>query len=117
MQIRIEGLAARHPAAHGVFLGLFIGKPIGVLMACGLATRFLGSPLPDQVTWRHLHGAAWLAGIGFTMSLFIGGLAFAKAPTAFEASKIAILSASLLAGGIGFGLLRRLPPVAGEASS
>ncbi len=108
--------ATRHPAAHGVFLGLLIGKPVGILLACGIATRWLGSPLPDQVTWRHLHGAAWLAGIGFTMSLFVDGLAFANAPAAFEASKIAILAASLLAGGIGFALLRSLPPVAGEAT-
>jgi len=100
-----------HPAAHGVFLGLVLGKPIGVMAATWLAAKLLRSPLPEGVTWRHVHGAAWLAGIGFTMSLFIDGLAFANAPAAFEASKVAIIAASAVAGTIGFVLLRRLPPV------
>ena len=100
-----------HPAAHGVFLGLLLGKPIGVMGATWLAAKLLGSALPDGVTWRHVHGAAWLAGIGFTMALFVDGLAFANAPAAFEASKVAIIAASALAGTIGFVLLRRLPPV------
>jgi NhaA family Na+:H+ antiporter len=108
--------ATRQPAAQGVFLGLLIGKPVGIMLACGLATRLFGSPLPDRVTWRHIHGASWLAGIGFTMSLFVSSLAFEDAPVAFASSKIATLAASLLAGGIGLGLLRRLPPVAGEAT-
>ena len=53
------------------------GKPAGVLLATWAARRAFGSPLPDRTTWRHLHGVAWLAGIGFTMSLFIAGQAFA----------------------------------------
>jgi Na+:H+ antiporter, NhaA family len=73
-----------HPAAHGVFLGLVLGKPAGVLLATWAARRAFGSPLPDRTTWRHVHGVAWLAGIGFTMSLFIDSLAFASAPSAFR---------------------------------
>jgi Na+:H+ antiporter, NhaA family len=101
-----------HPAAHGVFLGLVLGKPAGVLLATWAARRAFGSPLPDRTTWRHVHGVAWLAGIGFTMSLFIDSLAFASAPSAFAASKIAILAASLLAGVIGYFVLRGAREVA-----
>ena len=97
---------AQHPAAQGVFLGLLLGKPAGVLLASGLAHRVLKSPLPPGTTWPHLHGVAWLAGIGFTMSLFIDGLAFAGQAAAFDASKVAILAASFLAGSIGFAILR-----------
>jgi len=99
-----------------VFLGLLFGKPIGVLAATWLAHRLLRCPLPSHTTWHHLHGVAWLAGIGFTMSLFVDGLAFANAPAAFDASKVAILGASALAGVVGFALLRRLPPSGAAAA-
>ena len=106
-----SGLAetAAQPAAQGVFLGLLLGKPAGVMLASWLATRLLGSPLPDGTTWRHLHGAAWLAGIGFTMSLFVDSLAFAGSPIEFNASKVAILAASGCAGVVGFLLLWTTP--------
>ena len=97
--------AVQHPAAHGVFLGLLIGKPVGIFLATWIAARLLRAPLPKQVTWRHVHGVAWIAGIGFTMSLFIDSLAFAGQPAEFEASKVAILAASFLAGAIGFFVL------------
>jgi NhaA family Na+:H+ antiporter len=106
------GESIAHPAAHGVFLGLVVGKPAGILLATWLAVRLFGSPLPPHTTWRHLHGAAWIAGIGFTMSLFIDSLAFAGAPDAFDASKAAILAASLLAGTVGFAILRGCRPAA-----
>jgi len=105
------GAAAAHPAAHGVFLGLVLGKPLGVLSATWLAARLFHCPLPPGTSWHHIHGVAWLAGIGFTMSLFIDSLAFAAAPAAFAASKVAILAASATAGVIGFLLLCRLRPV------
>ncbi|MBL8754579.1 MAG: Na+/H+ antiporter NhaA, partial [Planctomycetes bacterium] len=101
------GDALAHPAAHGVFVGLVFGKPIGVLVATFVAHRLLRSPLPEGCTWRHVHGVAWLAGIGFTMSLFIDGLAFRNDAAAFAAAKVAILVASLVAGLVGFLLLRR----------
>ncbi|MBL8727654.1 MAG: Na+/H+ antiporter NhaA [Planctomycetes bacterium] len=109
--VDLQGLggATSHPAAHGVFFGLVLGKPVGILLMTALAARLLRAPLPDRVTWHHVHGVAWLAGIGFTMSLFIDSLAFADKPAEFEASKIAILVASLLAGTIGFVLLRLAP--------
>ena len=106
--------AVSHPAAQGVFLGLLVGKAAGVLAASWLCHRWLGSPLPDGTTWRHLHGAAWLAGIGFTMSLFVNGLAF-PAGGSFQAAKIAILAASLVAGAVGFAILRSQPPRTDDA--
>ncbi len=110
------GAALSHPAAHGVFFGLLLGKPAGVLLAAWLAHRLFGCQLPAHTTWRHLHGVAWLAGIGFTMSLFLDSLAFAREPAAFEASKVTILAASGIAGLVGFVLLRRLPVVAGAGT-
>ena len=101
-----------HPAAHGVFFGLLLGKPAGVLLATWAARRLFASPLPPQATWRHVHGVAWLAGIGFTMSLFIDTLAFADAPPSFAASKVAIIAASAVAGLVGFAILLRAPAAA-----
>ncbi|MBL9077688.1 MAG: Na+/H+ antiporter NhaA [Planctomycetes bacterium] len=107
--------AATQPAAHGVFLGLLLGKPIGILVATWLCVKLLRAPLPAGVGWGHVHGVAWIAGIGFTMSLFIDSLAFADQPTNFEASKVAILVASALAGCIGFAILRTTPALATES--
>lgn len=100
-------LTADHAAARGVFFGLVLGKPVGVLLACWLAVRLFGSPLPLGTRWPHLHGAAWLSGIGFTMALFIDGLAFHGHGEAFHAAKVAILAASALTGVIGFVVLLR----------
>jgi NhaA family Na+:H+ antiporter len=103
--------AALHPAAQGVFVGLVVGKPVGIMLACWLCHRYLESPLPEGTTWRHVHGVAWLAGIGFTISLFIDALAFGTT-AAYEASKVAILAASALAGVVGFVILRLHPSAA-----
>jgi NhaA family Na+:H+ antiporter len=64
------------PVTLGVASGLFIGKQVGVLIACWLAVRCGVASLPTGADWRSLHGVAILTGIGFTMSLFIGTLAF-----------------------------------------
>ena len=64
------------PAPLGIALGLFIGKPLGVLLMSFLAVRIGLARLPADMSWSQLAGIAWLTGIGFTMSLFIGGLAF-----------------------------------------
>jgi Na+:H+ antiporter, NhaA family len=103
------GPALAHPAAHGVLAGLLVGKPVGILVATWLAARLLRCPLPPGITWRHVHGVAWLAGIGFTMALFLDSLAFASEPAAFDAAKVAILLASAIAGLVGFALLRTTP--------
>jgi Na+:H+ antiporter, NhaA family len=80
----------------GVALGLVFGKPIGVLFATWLATR-VGASLPSGVSWSNIAGAACLAGIGFTMSLFVSGLAFPGSLMIAQA-KLGIVAASLIAG-------------------
>ena len=96
------------PVVLGIVLGLVLGKPIGVLGMSWLAVRVGLVTLPPHVTWRHMIGVSVLAGIGFTMSLFIASLAFADADV-LATAKVAILVASLLAGTAGLLLLRRLP--------
>lgn len=92
----------------GVILGLVVGKQLGVTLFAWLAVRLGWAAMPARVTWRQLYGTAWLTGIGFTMSLFIGGLAFAD-PLLLGNAKIGILTASLLSGLGGWLLLSRTP--------
>jgi NhaA family Na+:H+ antiporter len=96
-----------HPVTVGVAGGLFVGKQIGVFLACALAVRLGLARLPDGVGWLQLYGAALLCGIGFTMSLFIGSLAFATAaggPLLDE--RLGVIVGSLLAGAVGFAVLQ-----------
>jgi NhaA family Na+:H+ antiporter len=95
-----------------IVLGLVLGKPIGIVVAARLAVRFGIAIKPAAYTWRQLTGAAALAGIGFTMSLFIAGQAF-DSPSDFAAAKIAIFTASIIAGSVGAIILSRRPAVAG----
>jgi NhaA family Na+:H+ antiporter len=90
----------------GIGLGLILGKPIGILLCCWLAFRSGWCRLPEDMSWRHLLGTGLLAGIGFTMSIFITNLAFSD-PAHIQGSKIAILAASLLASLLGFLCLSR----------
>lgn len=83
-----------------IILGLVVGKPLGIFAASWLAVRFHIAVKPKEYSWRQLAGAGALAGIGFTMSLFIAGEAFPAAAD-FAAAKIAIFIASIVAGGIG----------------
>ena len=89
----------------GVVLGLLLGKPIGIVGASWLAVRLGIAQLPRGIGWVHLWGVGFLAGIGFTMALFIAQLAFAK--EALDLAKIGILLGSALSGAIGFTLLSR----------
>jgi NhaA family Na+:H+ antiporter len=106
--VSLAGAAApwSSSVAFGIVLGLLLGKPLGITLFSWLAVRLRWSSLPREMTWRQLHGAAWLGGIGFTMALFIAGLAFGAGPRLDEA-KLGILLASLAAGAIGWSLLRR----------
>ena len=88
-----------------VMLGLLLGKPLGVTIAAWLAVRTGVATKTEGVTWRQLHGAGWLAGIGFTMALFIAALAFGDSPR-LDMTKVGTLSASVVAGVIGWALLR-----------
>lgn len=97
-------LAGREPLMLGIALGLLAGKPAGILLVSMLAVRLGLATKPRAYSWRQLAGAGALAGIGFTMSLFIASQAF---PTAedFAAAKIAVFSASILSGMLGAALL------------
>ena len=105
----VEGLSSAN--SLGISTGLLLGKPIGVVLMSLLVIKLGLSKLPDSVTWRHILGAGFLAGIGFTMSIFITLLAFNDAETV-QISKITVLFTSLIAGAIGYLILRSTPKVA-----
>ena len=88
------------PVTLGVIFGLVLGKFIGISGSCWLILKLGWGKMPQGVNWRHLTGAAWLGGIGFTMSLFIGGMAFTN-PQQFEDAKLGILLSSLIAATLG----------------
>lgn len=90
----------------GIFFGLFLGKPIGITLLCLVAVRLGISRLPDDLSWLHIIGTGFLAGIGFTMSIFITLLAF-NDPNYILGSKIATLLTSLLAGITGYIILSK----------
>ncbi|MGA7616733.1 MAG: Na+/H+ antiporter NhaA [Thermoanaerobaculia bacterium] len=98
------------PLSLGIILGLFFGKQIGIFGSAVLLMKMgLTNLAWNGRTLACLHGVSLIAGIGFTMSLFVAGLAFGEGDT-LEQSKIAILVASVAAGAIGYGALRRLSP-------
>ena len=96
---------ASEPVVLGILFGLVVGKQVGITLAAWLVVRSGLAALPEGVTWRHIYGAAWLGGIGFTMSLFVADLAFAGTP-ALDLAKIGILAASVVAGVGGYLALR-----------
>ena len=109
--VRIEGdlgTAFGNRVTLGVVLGLVLGTQLGVTLGAWLAVRSGVTDLPDGVGWRHIYGAGWLAGIGFTMSLFVADLAFADPGEAvfLTAAKVGILVASIIAGVGGWLILR-----------
>ncbi len=90
----------------GIIGGLVLGKPLGIMLFSFVTVALGISRLPLDLKWRHIFGAGLLGGIGFTMSIFITNLAFVGNPEMINASKMAILLASLTAGTIGFLWLR-----------
>lgn len=105
------------PNSLGIFLGLTVGKPVGVTGLAYLAVRSGACHLPTNVDWRQMFGAGMLGGIGFTMSIFITNLAFGGEPTVTNASKLAILIASLTAGVGGYLWLRAIAPSVHRSAS
>ena len=95
------------PVSLGIVAGLLLGKQFGITLFAWLAVKSGISEMPQGVTWMHIYGASWLAGIGFTMSLFISDLAFAGS-SLLDVAKLGILAASLIAGIAGFLILRRI---------
>jgi NhaA family Na+:H+ antiporter len=105
------GEVLTEPTALGIILGLFVGKPLGIFLASFIAVKLGLASLPSGVTWSHIIGVGFLAGIGFTMSLFINELAFLGVPP--EAAeglvaegKIAIFLASILSAVVGVVFLK-----------
>ncbi len=118
------------PLVLGIILGLFLGKPVGIFLATWLGVKLKLGSLPKGITWQHILGAGVLAGMGFTMSIFIATLAFSSgsghaellgfrlaSPALLAAdmdelqnlAKLAILVASTLAGVFGYAILRLAP--------
>jgi NhaA family Na+:H+ antiporter len=104
------------PITLGVMAGLVVGKPVGIVGASWLAVRMGWADLPDGTTWRHMLGIGLLAGIGFTVALFIGELAFQGGQGTDEA-KAGILAGSFVAGGLGYLWLRFAASSRGDQSN
>jgi len=105
--LTLASLAA--PIPLGIMLGLFVGKQVGVFGFAWIGTRLGICRLPSGVTWVQVYGVALLSGIGFTMSLFIGTLAFAG-PDQAAAVRLGVLSGSVLSATIGYLMLRYAVP-------
>jgi NhaA family Na+:H+ antiporter len=92
------GAAVAHPVAFGVIAGLVIGKPVGVFGTSFLLAKFTRANLDDDLAWRDVLGVSLLAGIGFTVSLLIGELAFGDGTPAGDDVKIGVVVGSVVAG-------------------
>lgn len=101
----VEGLAS--PLGLGIILGLFLGKTIGITLLSYLAVKLKLAKLPTGANWKHILGMGMLAGIGFTMSIFIAMLSFNE-PVYIVESKFSILCASIFSGAIGYLFLKSL---------
>jgi NhaA family Na+:H+ antiporter len=99
-----------HPIELGIFFGLVAGKPLGITLGTWIAVKTGITSLPRGLTWTHIVGVSALAGIGFTMSLFIGGLAIAD-QTLIVMMKFSILLASFVSASIGIFILSRIKPL------
>ena len=104
---QIDSSKILSPVPLGIFLGLFVGKQLGVFTFAWLAIKLNFSPLPVGTTWLQLYGVAILCGVGFTMSLFIGSLALAEGGVGYaRVDRLAIIAASMLSGVVGYFVLR-----------
>ena len=100
------------PLPLGIAAGLFIGKQLGIFSSIWLAVKLGIAQRPRGSTWLQIYGMAILCGIGFTMSLFIGMLAFAGKPELVEEAKLGVIAGSLLSGVLGYLVLRLATPAA-----
>ena len=99
------GSALTHSVSIGIILGLFLGKQIGIFSFSYIAVKLKLASEPEGVSWKKIYAASVIAGIGFTMSLFIANLAF-NSPELLNISKVGILAGSLLSGIVGFIILK-----------
>lgn len=95
------------PLGYGIIIGLFVGKTIGVTFFSWFAVKIKLAKLPSGASWKHIMGVGMLAGIGFTMSIFIALLSFSD-PFHITEAKFAILCASIIAGVVGFVFLKSI---------
>ncbi|WP_370229855.1 Na+/H+ antiporter NhaA [Cognatishimia sp.] len=110
--VKLTGLTLAdftQPLTLGIIAGLFVGKQMGVMLFSFVAVKSGVAKLPEGVTWRHIYGVACLTGVGFTMSLFIGSLAFGADET-MNAVRLGVISGSILSGILGFVVLRSAAP-------
>ncbi len=107
-----------HPVPLGIIAGLFIGKQIGIFLFCWLSVRLGLARLPEDLSWLHLYGMALLCGVGFTMSLFIGSLAFENTGVnlLFD-ERLGIIVGSMLSGVGGYFVLRASLPAPSQTST
>ncbi len=111
------GLAALlAPLPLGIAMGLFLGKQLGIFGAVRLAVRFGFAARPGGATWLQIYGVSILCGVGFTMSLFIGALAFPGRAALVEEAKLGVLFGSLLSAVAGYVVLRFAPPIVSSAA-
>jgi NhaA family Na+:H+ antiporter len=106
--LSLASLAA--PVPLGIVAGLFLGKQIGIMLGAGLLILLGIAAMPQGATWRGLYGVAILGGIGFTMSLFIGSLAFPDDALRETEVRLGVLAGSLLSAVVGYLVLRRRTP-------
>ncbi len=107
-----------HPVTMGVILGLFLGKPVGIMLFVGLAVGLRMVPLPGNVNWMQILGVAFACGIGFTMSLFIAGLAFEHGSgDYFNGDRLGIVLGSILSALAAYLLLHLTLPKSSSASA
>ena len=94
-----------YPVPLGIMCGLFFGKQIGVFLFSFLSIKFKIAEMPTNANWIKLYGVGVLTGIGFTMSLFVGNLAFVNSNEYIDGVKIGVLSGSLFSTLLGYFLL------------
>ena len=100
-----------HPVPTGIALGLFVGKQVGIFGLCWLAVKFGMTKLPQSMSMGSLYGVSALCGVGFTMSLFIGSLAFEETGASLIVDeRLGILIGSLFSGLVGYFVLRQCLP-------
>ena len=106
--VSLEGLSflsLLKPVPLGILLGLFVGKQVGVMIFSFVAVKIGAAQMPDNSSWLSLYGVSILTGIGFTMSLFVGNLAFAENTQYIDGVKIGVLAGSLLSTLFGYFIL------------
>ena len=117
--ISLEGFGLAtlfEPLPLGIAAGLFLGKQLGIFASIWIAVKAGVAHRPRGSTWLQVYGLSALCGIGFTMSLFIGTLAFTESPMLVEEAKLGVMMGSLLSGLLGYLVLRLARPASDSAS-